>query len=77
MHRPDLALSIHGAMRGITIEAAYSWRMEDSIGSIKKDKIANFTIIDKNPYKVAPDALKDIKVWGTVFEGELFPNEIN
>lgn len=74
VHRPDLALSVHGAMKGITIEAAYSWRMENEIGSIKVGKIANFTIIDKNPYQVSPDGLKDIGVWGTVFEGIIFPN---
>jgi len=77
IHRPDLALSVHGALRGITIEAAYSWRMEESLGSIKKDKIANFTIIDKNPYTVAPDKIKDIEVWGTVFEGQVFPKNKN
>lgn len=73
VHRPDLALSVHGAMRGITIEAAYSWRMENELGSIKPGKIANFTIIEENPYKVDPDHLKDIEVLSTVFEGRYFP----
>lgn len=71
--RPDLALSRHAALRAITIDAAYSWRMEDSLGSIKPGKIANFTILQKNPYDVTLDKLKDIPVYATVFEGELFP----
>lgn len=71
--RPDLALSRDAALRAITIEAAYSWRMEDSLGSIKPNKIANFTILEENPYEVDLDRLKDIEVYGTVFEGRLFP----
>ncbi len=71
--RPDLRLSLHQAMRGITIDAAQSWRMEDELGSIKKGKIANFTILKENPYKVGADKLKDIEILGTVFEGKHFP----
>ena len=71
--RPDLGLSVDKALRAITIDAAYSWRMEDEIGSIAEGKVANFTILDENPYEVAPKALKDIGVWGTVFEGRVFP----
>ncbi|MCP4903130.1 MAG: amidohydrolase [bacterium] len=71
--RPDLGMSVDGAMRAITIDAAYSWGMEDELGSIKAGKIANFTILDENPYEVEPDQLRDIDVHATVFEGKLFP----
>lgn len=71
--RPDLAMTVDGALRAITIEAAYSWGMEDSLGSIEVGKIANFTILDENPYDVDPNRLKDIGVHATVFEGQLFP----
>ena len=71
--RPDLALSLDGALRGITIEAAYSWGMEDSLGSIEVGKVANFTILDQDPYKVDVNTLKDIPVYATVFESKLFP----
>ncbi len=71
--RPELGLSVHAAMKAITIEAAYSWRMEDSLGSIKAGKIANFTILDKNPYLTGADGLPTIKVRATVFEGKEFP----
>ncbi|OIQ36934.1 MAG: hydrolase [Bacteroidetes bacterium MedPE-SWsnd-G1] len=71
--RPDLRLSLHQALRGITIDAAQSWRMENELGSIKNGKIANFTILKNNPYKVEVEKLKDIEVLGTVFEGKHFP----
>ncbi|AQS39157.1 hypothetical protein Sps_04042 [Shewanella psychrophila] len=34
---------------------------------------SNFTILEQNPYKVELDKLKHIQVYGTVFEGKLFP----
>ncbi|MFT5608060.1 MAG: putative amidohydrolase YtcJ [Pseudoalteromonas tetraodonis] len=70
--KPELGLSVDKALRAITIDAAYSWRMEDEIGSITKGKVANFTVLDENPYEVMPAALKDIGIWGTVFEGRVF-----
>ena len=51
--------------------------MEDRLGSIKPGKIANFTIIEENPYRVDPYHLKDIQVLATVFEGTYFPVESN
>ena len=71
--RPDLGISMDEAMRAITINAAYSWRMEKDLGSIEPGKIANFTVLEEDPYAVPPMHLKDIKIWGTVFEGEKFP----
>lgn len=71
--RPDLGISVDEAMRAITINAAYSWRMEKELGSIEPNKIANFTVLEEDPYAVAPMHLKDIKLWGTVFEGNKFP----
>lgn len=70
---PEQRVPVDAALRAITIEAAYSWRKEDQIGSIAPGKIANFTVLEDDPYAVAPEKLKDIPVWGTVFEGKVFP----
>ena len=70
---PEQRITVDQALRAITIEAAYAWRKEDQIGSIASGKIANFTVLEKDPYTVAPAKLKDIAVWGTVFEGRVFP----
>jgi len=70
---PEQRISVDAALRAVTIEAAHSWRKEDLIGSIKPGKIANFTVLEQDPYKVAPVKLKDVPVWGTVFEGRVFP----
>lgn len=70
--RPDLAISVHTALKAITIEAAYSWGMEKEIGSIAIGKTANLTVLRENPYKVDKNRLKDIEVIGTYFEGKYF-----
>lgn len=66
-------ISVDDALRAITIEAAYSWRKENELGSIAPGKVANFTVLEQNPYEVPPARLKDVPLWGTVFEGRLFP----
>lgn len=70
---PSQRITIDQALRAVTIEAAYSWGKEAQIGSIAPGKIANFTVLEQDPYKVDPKKLKDIPIWGTVFEGRLFP----
>jgi predicted amidohydrolase YtcJ len=70
---PEQRIDIDAAMRAVTIEAAYSWRQEDKIGSIAPGKTANFTVLEDDPYAVPSAKLKDIRVWGTVFEGASFP----
>jgi len=71
--RPEPVIGLDHGLRAVTIEAAYSWRQEDKIGSIAPGKIANFTVLEQDPYAVDPMTLKDIPVWGTVFEGALYP----
>ena len=70
---PEQRISIEDALRAVTIEAAYSWQKEHELGSIAPGKIANFTVLEQNPLTVEPMKLKDVPIWGTVFEGRLFP----
>ena len=70
---PEQRVPVEVALRAVTIEAAYSWGKEHELGSIAPGKIANFTVLDEDPYAVAPERLKDVAIWGTVFEGRVFP----
>jgi hypothetical protein len=70
---PEQVVDLDTALRAMTIEAAYSIRQEHDIGSITPDKLANFTVLEQSPYAVAPTALKDIPVWGTILEGRVQP----
>ncbi len=70
---PEQRVSRLGALKAVTLEAAYSLRMEKDVGSIVPGKLANFTILAENPLTVDPVKIKDIAVWGTVHEGRILP----
>jgi len=70
---PSERISVYDALKAVTIEAAYSWRQEDSLGSITPGKVANFTVLGADPLAVDPAGLADIPVLGTLFEGRWFP----
>jgi predicted amidohydrolase YtcJ len=70
---PEQRVSVHDALRAVTIEAAYSWRMEHELGSITAGKAANFTVLGQDPYVVDPERLNQIPVLGTVYGGRWFP----
>ncbi len=72
---PNQRISREKALAAVTIEAAYSLRLENEVGSIRSGKLANFTVLEDNPLTVAPEKIKDIEVWGTVHEGRVLPIE--
>ena len=67
----DQKIDVYTALQAVTINAARTINLEHEIGSIEVGKQANFVILDKNPMRVEPKEIKDIKVYGTVFMGEL------
>ena len=73
MFAPTERLTLDQAIRAITIDAAYLIGMETELGSIEAGKLADFAVLDKDPYDVGVKGLRGIKVWGTVFEGKAHP----
>ena len=77
---PEQCVIREGALKAITIGAAYSLQMEKETGSIVPGKLANFTILADNPVTCDAAKIKDINVWGTIHEGRIFqaePEELN
>ncbi|MCE6967432.1 amidohydrolase [Cereibacter sphaeroides] len=70
---PEHRLTVEEALRAVTIDAAQSLRLDVERGSIAPGKYATFTILEDDPFGVPPEAIRDIKVWGTVLEGRVFP----
>ncbi len=70
---PDERVSVETALRAITIEAARQIQQQDSIGSIEVGKLADFTILEQDPYEVPAENLRYIPIWGTVLGGQPFP----
>ncbi len=67
---PDERVSAYEALKAITVNVAYWYREEDRKGTLEAGKLADLVILDKDPLKVEPMAIKDIKVVETVKEGK-------
>ena len=67
-------ITVADALHAITLGAAFTLKLDTEIGSIETGKRADFAILEDDPLAVAPEALKDVAVWGTVVGGRVFPN---
>jgi predicted amidohydrolase YtcJ len=70
---PQERVSVDQALRMVTTEAAFAHGMEDKVGSIAPGKHADFAVLEQDPYAVAKENIRDIKIWGTVLGGKVFP----
>ncbi len=68
---PDERLTLQQVLRGITIDAAHALRMDHEIGSIVAGKKADFTVLETDPFDTGVDGLKDLRIWGTVMDGQV------
>jgi hypothetical protein len=66
-------IGVAEALRAITLGAARTLHLDGEIGSIECGKRADFAVLEDDPGAVAPEALKDVRVWGTVQGGRVFP----
>ena len=64
----DQALTVEEAVRAHTIDAAFSIRAEDRLGSIEAGKLADLVVIDGDPFS-APDAIGEMEIWMTMLAG--------
>ena len=67
-------ITVPDALHAITLGAAFTLKLDTEIGSIETGKRADFAILEDDPLAVAPEALKDVAVWGTVVGGRVFPS---
>jgi len=65
-------ISVAEALQAITLGAAITLKLDAEIGSIECGKRADFCVLEDDPTAVAPLALKDVRVWGTVQGGRVF-----
>ena len=67
---PDQRITPMEALKSQTIWAAEQYDEQASKGTLEVGKSADLVILDKNPLKVAPMAIKDIHVVETIKEGK-------
>ena len=52
VYGPEYRVTIHEAMKAVTIDAAWQLHKDDCLGSLKEGKKADLIIVSDNPYKV-------------------------
>jgi len=67
----EYAISPLEGIKLFTINGAYAVFEDDIKGSIEKGKYGDLVILDKNPLEVDKEKIKDIKVIGTIKEGNI------
>ncbi|WP_102226817.1 amidohydrolase [Acidimangrovimonas sediminis] len=66
---PEERITVEQAMEAITLGAAWQLKLDHLVGSIEVGKFADFAVLDRDPFETAPEALRDIRVEGTVSGG--------
>lgn len=62
-------ITVEQALYAITMGAAFQLNVDHLVGSIEIGKLADFAVLEKDPFEVEPAALKDVPVWGTIVGG--------
>ena len=66
-------IGVADALRTITLGAAYTLGLDGEVGSIETGKRADFAVLEDDPETIGGERLKDVRVWGTVQGGRIFP----
>jgi hypothetical protein len=64
-------LTVEEALKTYTLNAAYASFDEHQKGTIEPEKLADLTVLSKNPFKVQPSEIKKIKVEMTIVNGKI------
>jgi predicted amidohydrolase YtcJ len=68
---PEQKIALEEAIKGYTLNGAYTEFSEDSKGSLEKGKLADFVVLDKNLFSIAPEDIQHVKVEMTIFNGKI------
>ena len=66
---PDERLTARDALALYTAGGAYAMHRETEIGSLEAGKLADFTVLDRNPLRIDPEQVTGIQVLATVVDG--------
>jgi len=67
---PQQKVTVDEAIKVWTLDGAYTTFEEKIKGSITPGKLADFVVLEKDPRKVAPNTIKDIRLEATYLAGE-------
>jgi predicted amidohydrolase YtcJ len=67
---PEQRLTLNQAFAAFTTGGAYAAKAEDRIGSLEPGHFADFIIVDRDPFQITPEALRETKVQETWVGGQ-------
>ncbi len=68
---PEQRLTVEEALKGFSLEAAYAGFAERDQGSLEVGKLADFTVLDQDPFQISPRDLYLVKVIYTIIGGQI------
>ena len=68
---PEQKITVEDALRAYTIGGAYASFEEKDKGSIERGKLADFTLIDRDLTRIAPETIRDARVELTIVGGRV------
>ena len=73
----DETVDLEDILKAYTIEGAYSLFRENEIGSLKKGKLADIILLNKNLFKIPSHEIHQAEVIMTIFNGRVVYSEKN
>jgi hypothetical protein len=67
----DQALSVEEAVRAYTLDAAFSYFVDDRLGSLEPGKLADVAVLNGDLFATPPDRIPDLGVSATIVDGEV------
>lgn len=68
---PSERIDLEAALRAFTVDAAYSTFRENERGSLESGKLADFVVIDRDPFDIPVADLDSIQTLATIIGGEV------
>lgn len=65
----DERVSVWEALKAVTVNGAFQYFEEETKGTIREGKIADFVILDKSPLEIKKEDIRSIQVLETIKEG--------
>ena len=71
----DQRLTVEQAVHANTLGAAYQIRLDDVVGSLEVDKLADLIVLDKNIFEIDPHEIHSATVTMTMMNGQILHQE--
>jgi predicted amidohydrolase YtcJ len=68
---PEERLTREEALRGFTLDAAYSLFLDHAVGTLEPGKRADIVVFDRDPMRVPADEIPNVRVEMTLVDGQV------